>query len=177
MQKINNRLSLLGFDFDCPDAREMTRKMARAIVKGGPLAPNISGIVYFKAVPGGTKVSVVVTGLPPYQPAKNNKPPIGPHGFHIHRYGNCKVGNPDNPFQAAGGHYNPKNDLHGDHAGDLPVLFSNNGLAYMTFYTNEFKVEDVVDRSVIIHQNPDDYRSQPAGDAGKRLACGVIKRL
>jgi len=151
------------------------RKIACAKVKGGPLAPEIDGVVYLFPVLGGTKVLAEVSGLPPYQPAQDDQNPIGPHGFHIHEFGNCEIGDPDDPFQAAGGHYAPDNQPHGNHAGDLPVLFSNNGYAKMSVSTNKFRVEDVIDRSVIIHQNPDDYRSQPAGDAGKRLACGVIE--
>ena len=150
------------------------RKVAKTYVSGGPLAPQIEGVVYFVPVVGGTKVSVKVTGLPDYKPAKNKHAPIGPHGFHLHENGSCKIGDPKNPFQAAGGHYNPGNQPHGNHAGDFPVLFSNNGFARMTFFSNKFEVRDIIDRSVIIHQNPDDYRSQPAGAAGKRLACGII---
>lgn len=148
---------------------------AQTQIQGGPLAPQIRGIVFFKDVPGGTEVLVSITGLPHYQPAKNSNAPIGPHGFHIHEFGNCTVGDPENPFQSAGGHWNPTNQPHGNHAGDFPVLFSNNGLAWMIFFTNKFKPANVVGKSVIIHENPDDYRSQPAGNAGKRLACGVIR--
>ena len=151
------------------------RTRAKAIIRGGPLAPQIRGAVRFKDVPGGTWVSVKVTGLPPYRPATNGEDPIGPHGFHIHEFGTCRVGDPQDPFQAAGEHWNPDNQPHGNHAGDFPVLFSNNGYARMDFFTNRFKPGDVVGRTVIIHKNPDDYRSQPTGDSGKRLACGVIR--
>jgi len=130
----------------------------------------------FYKVKGGTWVCVEVNGLPPYRPATNGQNPIGPHGFHIHEFGNCEVGDPKNPFQAAGGHWNPTNQPHGNHAGDFPVLFSNNGFARMCFFTNAFKPYDVIGKAVIIHLNPDDYRTQPAGDAGKRLACGIIQR-
>jgi len=148
---------------------------AIARVKGGPLAPGISGVVCFRNVPGGTVVCANIDGLPAYQPAKDGQQPIGPHGFHIHEFGNCEAGNPDDPFTAAGGHWNPANQPHGNHAGDFPVLFSNNGRAIMCFFTDKFKPADVVGKSVIIHQNPDDYRTQPAGNAGKRLACGIIE--
>ncbi|NLJ90709.1 MAG: superoxide dismutase family protein [Clostridiales bacterium] len=53
-------------------------------------------------------------------------------------------------------------------------MFSNDGYASISFYTNKFMPEEVIGNSVIIHQNPDDYRSQPAGNAGKRLACGIV---
>lgn len=146
-----------------------------AQVKGGPLAPSIKGVVYFNNIIGGTKVCIRVSGLPPYQPTIGNQSPIGPHGFHIHQFGNCEVGDPENPFKAAGGHWNPDGYPHGHHTGDFPVLFSNDGIARMCFFTNRFKPEDVIGKSIIIHQNPDDYRTQPNGNAGKRLACGVIE--
>ncbi|WP_003541707.1 superoxide dismutase family protein [Desulfotomaculum nigrificans] len=148
--------------------------VASAQIRGGPLAPQICGVVYFTDVPDGVWVSVDVTGLPPYQPPQGDKPPVGPHGFHIHEFGNCEVGDPHNPFQAAGGHWNPTNQPHGNHAGDFPALFSNQGRAKMCFFTDKFTVAQVIGKSVIIHENPDDYRTQPAGAAGKRLACGVI---
>ncbi|MEC9488506.1 MAG: superoxide dismutase family protein [Halanaerobium sp.] len=150
---------------------------AIAYLQGGPLAPTLSGFVLFIDIPGGAEVHVQVCGLPAYRPAAEGQKPVGPHGFHIHEFGICEVGDPRNPFQAAGGHWNPDGQPHGNHAGDLPVLFSNNGFTRMTFYTNRFKVEDIVGRSVIIHQNPDDFQSQPAGAAGLRLACGVILPL
>jgi Cu-Zn family superoxide dismutase len=152
-------------------------RIACARLIGSPLAPQIRGTVWFIDVPGGTEVRVEVTGLPPYRPAQGGNPPIGPHGFHIHEKGDCHVGDPNNPFQAAGGHWNPTNQPHGNHAGDFPVLFSNRGFARMSFFTDRFRVRDVIGKSVIIHQSPDDYRTQPAGDSGKRLACGVISWL
>ncbi|AOT71661.1 superoxide dismutase family protein [Geosporobacter ferrireducens] len=149
--------------------------MAVAEIRGGPLAPQIRGTVILKEVPGGTEVYVQVEGLPHYQPARNGKDPIGPHGFHIHEHGTCKVSDPEEPFEAAGEHWNPTNQPHGNHAGDFPVLFSNNGIARMSFFTNKFRPRDAVGKTIMIHENPDDYRSQPAGDAGRRLACGIIQ--
>lgn len=148
--------------------------MAIAEIKGGPLGPDIHGLVLFQDVSDGVFVSVNLTGLPQFRPAEANQPPIGPHGFHIHENGVCTVGDPADPFQAAGEHWNPTHQPHGNHAGDFPVLFSNNGRALMSFYTNRFRVADVIGHSVIVHQSPDDYRTQPAGASGKRLACGVI---
>ncbi len=153
----------------------LVKRRACAIIRGGPLALEINGVVYFIPVNQGTKVCVEVNGLPEYQPGDQDGFPIGPHGFHIHEFGSCEVGDPNNPFQAAGGHYNPTEEPHGNHAGDLPVLFSNDGYARMNFFTDQFSVEEIISRSIIIHQNPDDYRSQPSGNAGKRLACGVIR--
>ncbi len=149
---------------------------AYANIVGGPLQPQIRGVIDFYDVRGGTWVCVEVYGLPPYQPATNGRNPIGPHGFHIHEFGDCQVGDPFDPFQAAGEHWDPTNQPHGNHAGDFPVLFSNNGYSKMCFFTNAFKPYQVVGKSIIIHLNPDDYRTQPAGDSGKRLACGVIMK-
>lgn len=149
--------------------------MAISILKGGPIAPKISGRILFNDVPGGVQVCAYVMGLPEYKPASGNNPPIGPHGFHIHEFGNCDVGKTDEPFMSSGGHWNPDNQPHGNHAGDFPVLFSNHGRALMCFFTDKFKVKDIIGKAIIIHESPDDYRTQPAGAAGKRLACGVIE--
>lgn len=155
--------------------RQDTGKTAVAYIKGGPLAPNLKGTVIFDDVPGGTWVCVKVSGLPYYQPGTDEKQPVGPHGFHIHENGSCEVGDPKEPFKAAGEHWNPTNQPHGNHAGDFPVLFSNNGIAIMCFFTDKFRVSKIIGKAVIIHESPDDYRSQPAGNAGKRLGCGVIR--
>jgi len=154
----------------CPD-----RNFAIARVQGGPLRPQIRGTVTFQDVPGGTNVCIEVRGLPPFS-RNRGEPPVGPHGFHIHEHGNCDVGNSDNPFMAAGEHWNPDNQPHGNHAGDFPVLFSNKGFARMCFFTSRFRVSDIINRSVIIHESPDDYRTQPSGNSGRMLACGVITR-
>lgn len=161
--------------FYWPSTPRSRVRMAEAEIRGGPLAPQIRGLVRFTPVQGGTWVSISVTGLPPSQPATAGRAPIGPHGFHVHVTGSCAVGDPTRPFEGAGGHWNPTNRPHPLHAGDFPVLFSNNGRAVMQFFTDRFSPADVVGKAVIIHEFPDDYRSQPTGDAGRRLACGVIR--
>ena len=150
-------------------------RMASARIRGGPLAPALDGMVRFNEAPGGTWIQVMVEGLPAFKPAAGGKDPIGPHGFHVHVKGSCEVGDRTKPFEAAGEHWNPTNQPHGNHAGDFPVLFSNGGRATMAFFTDKFTVADVIGKAVIIHENPDDYRTQLAGDAGRRLACGVIR--
>lgn len=159
------------------DTLENSPLLAAARVNGSQAYPKINGIVYFKDVPGGTEVYVSVTGLPPFRPAEGNNPQVGPHGFHIHENGCCNIENPNEAFKCAGGHYNPTKQPHGNHAGDFPSLFSNNGVARMSFFTNKFKVSDIIGRSVIIHESPDDYRTEPAGNSGNRIACGVIKKV
>lgn len=157
-----------------PESRRGAGMSAVAEIRGGPAAPRIYGRVCFMDAPDGTWVCASVAGLPPYQPAQDGRPPVGPHGFHIHEYGDCTPGTLDQPFPATGEHWNPDLQPHGNHAGDFPVLFSNRGLARMCFFTDRFRTVDVIGRSVVIHENPDDYRTQPAGASGRKLACGVI---
>jgi superoxide dismutase, Cu-Zn family len=166
-----------SYYYDDKNATNNQSKRRRAVARitGGSLAPSIRGTVTFTEVPGGTVISVEVNGLPPYKPANQGKPQVGPHGFHIHESGNCSLGNQAEPFMTTGGHWNPTNQPHGNHAGDFPVLFSNGGYAKMTFFTNKFNVEQVIGKAIIIHEGPDDYKTQPAGGAGRRLACGVIE--
>lgn len=147
------------------------RPDAVASLTAGPIVSGVTGAVAFRDGPGGVVVTVDVRGLPNFDPGP---PPVGPHGFHIHEGGSCDVGDVANPFLSAGGHWNPDDQPHGNHAGDFPVLFSKKGRARLTFVTDRFAVDDVVGRTVIIHLNPDDYRSQPAGDSGLRIACGVV---
>ncbi|MGV2620198.1 superoxide dismutase family protein [Halobacillus sp. ACCC02827] len=149
---------------------------AQASLLASPLAPDLKGAVQFYQMPYGVEVFVQVEGLPAFQASKNGAQ-IGPHGFHIHEKGVCEIGDGKEPFASAGGHWNPDNEPHGNHAGDFPVLFSNEGRARMIFFTDRFRVEDVIGKAIIIHQGPDDYQSQPSGNAGKRIACGIIERM
>lgn len=150
---------------------------AIAYVKGNPSYPGINGTVSFKNVSNGCEVSVNIEGLPPFSAASGNKPQIGPFGFHIHKFPCGDAGNPNDPFPASDGHWNPTNQPHGNHAGDFPVLFSNDGISKMTFFTNRFKVRDIINKSVVIHESPDDYRTQPSGNSGKKIACGTIVNI
>ena len=91
--------------------------------------------------------------------------------FHIHEIGNCAL--PD--FSGAKGHYNPQNTAHPLHAGDFPMLLATDSMdAWLSFITTRFSVQDIIGRSVIVHLGRDDYTSQPSGDSGKRIGCGVI---
>lgn len=151
--------------------------MAYAQILGSDYAPNLKGKVIFRDIPGGVEVCVEVTGLPEYQQATDTSPQIGPHGFHLHVSGSCEIEDPSSPYTSAGEHYNPDNSPHGNQAGDFPVIFSNNGYSRMCFYTNRFSVFDIINKAVIIHQSPDDYKTEPAGNSGKRIGCGVVKIL
>ncbi len=137
---------------------------ARALLHGDSAHPDLAGEVLFYPYQAGSLLLVRVSGLPK----------DGFFGFHIHQHGDCCEGG-DVPFHCAGGHYNPLETTHPNHAGDLPVLLSDGGRAYTIFYTGRFHPDEIIGCGVIIHDRPDDYRSQPAGDSGNRIACGKIE--
>ena len=138
--------------------------VARALVRGSGAHPELLGEVLFYPFRSGSLLLVRMAGLPG----------DGFFGFHIHEYGECCDGG-DISFYCAGGHYSPTEAIHPNHAGDLPVLLATGGQAYTIFYTGRFTPEEVLGRTVIIHEGPDDYRSQPAGSSGSRIACGKIE--
>ena len=138
---------------------------ARAIIKSSEPYLNVRGEVLFFQERDGVLVTAKISGLP-----QNGS---GFHGFHIHEGDSC--GGKD--FADTKGHYDPKKRPHPSHAGDLPPLLSNKGNAYMTVMTDRFRVRDVVGRTVIIHGGTDDFRTQPSGDAGEKIACGVIRAV
>ncbi|HEX7273944.1 MAG TPA: superoxide dismutase family protein [Casimicrobiaceae bacterium] len=122
----------------------------------------------------GDKVTVTakISGLSP-----------GGHGFHIHEKGDCRA--PDG--MSAGGHFNPTGKAHGNpdspdhHAGDMPMLQADaSGNASLTAELSGVSIgagsADIVGKSVIVHKDADDYKTQPTGNSGARLACGVISK-
>ena len=91
-------------------------------------------------------------------------------GMHIHESGDCTP-----PFDNTGLHYNPTNQNHPGHAGDLPPLLASNGYAWTAFYDGRLTIPDIIGRSLVIHGMRDDFTTQPAGGSGKKIACGVIE--
>lgn len=91
-------------------------------------------------------------------------------GMHIHENGEC-TGN----FDSAGGHFGT--GPHPTHAGDIPPLLSANGTALSLVLTNRFNPNEIIGKSVIIHQSPDDFTTQPSGNSGARIGCGVIEKI
>ncbi len=143
---------------------------ATAYLKGSAEYPDINGYMQFYELKNGVFMITEVTGLP------KKAAPCGSSvfGFHIHSGTSCS-GNKDDPFANALTHYNPKNCPHPQHAGDLPPLFENNGNAFLAFVTSRFTVNEIIGKTVIIHSQPDDFTTQPAGNAGKKIACGLIR--
>lgn len=132
-----------------------------------------AGVVRFEQLRGKVIVSGEVTGL-----AANRE-----HGFHIHEKGDCS----SEDGMSAGGHFNPTLSMHGahgsdtHHAGDLVSLNANtSGVAKFRFESTSITVgsgesTDVVNHSLIVHRDSDDFKTQPTGNSGPRLACAVIK--
>ncbi len=139
----------------CPDAV--------ACIKGGADAPHLSGEVRFYQECGNVLVVADISGLPT----------CGGTGFfalHIHE-GDCCGGE---GFSETGSHYNPKEATHPNHSGDLPPLMQYRDCAFLVVRTDRFCVQEVIGKTVVIHSGPDDFHSQPAGNAGRKIACGVI---
>ncbi len=131
----------------------------------------VSGSVRFEARGSKVLVTAQVSGLKPN----------AEHGFHVHEKGDCSASD----GTSAGGHFNPGGKPHAHHgksdrhAGDMPNLRADaNGVARWSWESDLLSVgagaANVVGRSVIVHRDPDDYASQPAGNSGPRLACGLI---
>ena len=143
-----------------------------ADISGGENYPGIRGRVIFRQQKNGVLVTADIYGLPTGETGGDS----GVFGFHIHEGEDCGS-NGQEPFSNTKGHYNPGDCPHPYHAGDLPPLFENDGYAYMSFLTNRFTATEIIGRTVVIHLKPDDFHSQPSGNSGEKIACGVIKAL
>ena len=135
----------------------------------------IVGNAQLKEVGHGVQVAVQVNGLP-----------AGTHAFHIHSVGQCEAPK----FESAGKHFNPENKKHGlknpegPHAGDLPnVVVGSNGKGkakvvntHFTLGEGENSVFHTGGTAIVIHEKADDEKTDPAGNAGARIACGVIEK-
>lgn len=144
---------------------------ATADIMGSDDYPDIKGTADFYQTKDGVLLCAEVIGLP----SQDNPCTSGIFAFHLHEGTSC-TGSAEEPFANAKGHYNPDDCRHPDHAGDLPPLFETKGRAFMVLLTGRFTVDEVIGRTLILHAKPDDFTSQPSGNAGKRIACGVIKR-
>lgn len=129
----------------------------------------VTGTVTFTGTAEGVRVVADLSGLTP-----------GKHGFHIHEFGDCS--SPDG--LSAGGHFNPSGSMHGApadqvrHAGDMGNLEADaSGKAHLEYVDPHMSFDgpnSILGRSVIIHAKEDDMKTQPTGNAGARIGCGVI---
>jgi len=149
-------------------ARESKKEIGVARFQGTAEGSPISGTARFKDVKGGLKVTVTLTGVPGRM-----------HALHVHEFGDCS-----DSGKAAGGHYNPKGAPHGHalkdakkaHPGDLGNVAVQDGKVAFTASLPKAALKGkiaVAGRSIVLHEKEDDF-SQPVGNAGGRIACGVI---
>ncbi len=165
--------------------------IAVARIHGNTGMPNLFGqVCFYNVASGGILVVAEVIGLPDTDSATSTSQtnattaPSSPttnqmehttsnhsnfYGMHIHEFGNCTI-----PFDQTGNHYNPSNTDHPFHAGDLPPLLSNQGYAWTAFFDNRFTTKEIIGKSIVIHHMRDDFSSQPSGDSGMKIGCGVI---
>ena len=132
----------------------------------------VSGTVTFTEVADGVQVHAEIAGLAP-----------GNHGFHVHEFGDCTAADDS----SAGGHFNPTNQPHAGpdvdarHVGDMGNIEADaSGAAKLDYLDHSMSLANddrsIIGRSVVVHAKADDLKSQPAGDSGARVACGVIGR-
>ncbi|MCX4320050.1 MAG: superoxide dismutase family protein [Lachnospiraceae bacterium] len=148
--------------------RMLERDMPQAVsqINGSSRVAPLQGFVRFFAVPqGGVLIETNLSGLPRGEGAPENRF----YGFHIHEKGDCSEN-----FTKTGDHYNPEGREHPMHAGDLIPLMSKDGNAWMVFYDGKLEIPQIVGRSVVVHSMPDDFTSQPSGNSGDKIGCGVI---
>src|SRR6266581_6041005 len=130
----------------------------------------VSGTVTFTEVADGVQVHAEIAGLTP-----------GNHGFHVHEFGDCTA----TDGSSAGGHFNPTNQPHAGpdadarHVGDMGNIEADaSGTAKLDYLDHHMSLANddrsIIGRSVVVHAKADDLKSQPAGDSGARVACGVI---
>lgn len=151
----------------------MTLRSPTAVANLGPTKDSsVTGTVHFTQRGDVVQVEAQIKGLTP-----------GLHGFHVHERGNCTA--PD--ASSAGGHFNPDGSAHGGaesgarHAGDLGNLEADAGgtavyRVEVRGITLDAGERSIIGRAVIVHEKADDLSTQPAGNAGARLACGLISK-
>lgn len=156
---IDNNIFSTSVLHDFPDAY--------AVIRGSEKYPDLKGIANFYTARWGLGiiVEVEVSGLP-------NTTSYSPRfvAMHIHENGDCS-----NNFMNTGMHYNPTGAVHPYHLGDLPPLLNSNGYAFTAFFDSFLTIDDIAGRSIIIHENRDDFKTQPSGDSGDKIGCGVIR--
>src|SRR5713101_2307398 len=164
-------LSLTAITARTQAPEEKSSAPLKAVAVLHPTGSNkVSGTVTFTEVADGVQVQAEITGLTP-----------GNHGFHVHEFGDCSAAD----LSSAGGHFNPTNKPHAApdaterHVGDMGNVEADaSGKAKLDYVDHEISLANdqrsAIGRSVVIHAKPDDLKTQPSGDSGARIACGVI---
>lgn len=169
--KIKQLLLLLCVFAGLAGCSASSPKIEKAIVTISPTKGHLTkGVVTFTQQPENQlKIEGKITGIKP-----------GQHGLHIHQWGNCSA----KDGTSAGGHFNPSNHQHGSpnaevrHVGDLGNITANqDGVSTFSFVVTDLTLsgaKGILGRGLIVHENPDDFTSQPTGAAGARIGCGVV---
>ncbi len=161
---------LVGATMVAQESTQQSPKASKAVAVLHPTKGNhVTGTVTFTKVPDGVRVQANITGLTP-----------GKHGFHVHEFGDCTAAD----GTSAGGHFNPTHEQHGApdaqhrHVGDMGNVDANSsGTATLDYVDHHMALKgekSVIGHAVIVHEKADDLKSQPTGNAGGRVACGVI---
>jgi Cu-Zn family superoxide dismutase len=162
-----------GFSAQSQTPAEKPSGPLKAVAVLHPTAGSkVSGTVTFIEVADGVQVRVEMTGLAP-----------GNHGFHVHEFGDCSAADAN----SAGAHFNPTNNPHAGpdavarHVGDMGNVEADaSGKATLEYVDHQISLTNdqrsVIGRSVVVHAKADDLKSQPSGDSGARVACGVVGR-
>ena len=152
-----------AISFTTASAADETKAIA---VLSSASGSQVSGTVTFTKSGNAVQVVAEVSGLTP-----------GKHGFHVHEFGDCSAAD----ASSAGGHFNPTKDPHAGHdadqrhMGDLGNIEADaSGKGRLEFADKKIKIEQIIGKAVIVHEKADDLKTQPTGDAGGRVACGVI---
>ena len=166
-------LALIAVDVraQSPEERSSAPLKAIAVLQATP-GNKVNGTVTFTEVADGVQVQADITGMTP-----------GKHGFHVHEFGDCSAVD----ASSAGAHFNPTDQPHAAadaearHVGDMGNVEADaSGTAKLDYLDHNMSLahgqESIIGRSVVVHAKEDDLKSQPAGDSGARVACGVIGR-
>lgn len=149
---------------------EVERGALSARMRGSSGYPNIEGLVTIYWLPSSSYLQAEFNGLPPSRV----------FGFHIHDGIVCGAADAAEPFPQAGKHYSSCPEgmwcaRHPYHAGDLPPIISDeNGFAAMQFHLGAANVAELSGKTIILHAQPDDFKTQPSGNSGLKIACGVL---
>jgi Cu-Zn family superoxide dismutase len=165
-------LSIVGFTAQAQTEEKSSAPLKAIAVLHATGGNKVSGTVTFTEVADGVQVHAEITGLTP-----------GNHGFHVHEFGDCSAAD----ASSAGAHFNPTSKPHAGpdaverHVGDMGNVEADaSGKAKLEYVDHEISLTNeqrsVIGRSVVVHAKADDLKSQPAGDSGARIACGVIGR-
>ena len=141
----------------------MERDFAYAELSSNSKYPDLTGLISFIQYPYHVEVSLFLENIPKDQLLR----------FHIYEGTTCSEKSEDE-FVDAKTHYTPDNSDRPDHVWDLPSIYSYDGKARMTFNTDKFLVNDILGKTISLHEISDNFMGQSASDAGDKIACGEI---